>query len=389
MTFAAPLASDPAPVANFVRSEAVPQGVRDEATGLTVPRGFKINVFAEDLDGPRRIVIAPGATTTHYDVFVAESRANRVRVLREVNGDGVFDSVAVFSDKFNQPYGIAFHPSGYLYVGDTDAVVRLPYTESQTQSNEQPQEVTQLTRGGYNQHWTRNVLFSDDSKKLYVTIGSSCNVCEESDTQRAAISVMNPDGSDRRLYASGLRNPVGLQWHDGRLWTAVNGRDWLGDNTPPDTFTAVRDGGFYGWPYAYTDLKRKVTADPDFGGKAPDKVKATLPATVPVQAHSAALGLAFYPKNLPQGAKPFPAEYQGSAFLAYHGSWNRDTKTGYKIVRVAFKNGSPTSITDFVTGFLNGTSVSGRPVDVAVAPDGALLFSDDQGGKVWRVSREE
>ncbi len=353
--------------------------------GLTIPEGFEVSVFAEGLTNPRRIAFAPGATPQKYDVFVTESSANRIRVLRETNGDGKPDEKLIFTQKLSQPYGLAFHSSGWLYVGDTDRVVRFPYKNGDTASDAQPEEITKLTSGGYNQHWTRNLLFSRDGKKLYVTVGSSCNTCEEDDSQRAAISVMNPDGSERRLFATGLRNPVGMAWDaNNKLWTVVNERDRLGDDVPPDYLTQVEDGAFYGWPYAYTDLNRKMIPDPTFGDKNPEKLKAARAGTVPVQAHSAALGLAFYPAS-----GNFGSEYSGDAFLAFRGSWNRSEPTGYKIVRVNFEKGKPVSITDFVRGFIKDRKVTGRPVDVQVAPDGALLFSDDHGGKIWRVARKK
>jgi glucose/arabinose dehydrogenase len=367
-----------------LRSTQVPNGI-ETSSGLSVPRGFEVNVFAEGLTNPRRIAIAPNGSPEKYDVFVAESKANRIRVLRDSNGDGRADEKFVFTNQVVQPYGIAFH-EGWMYIGDTDAVVRLPYEAGQTSSVQPPQQISRLTAGGYNQHWTRNLLFSPDGKKLFVTVGSSCNTCEESDPQRAAISVMNPDGSDKRVFASGLRNPVGMAWRNNdELWTVVNERDQLGDDVPPDYLTLVKDGGFYGWPYAFTTLDRKVVPDPQFGDKAPEKIRSTLPPSVPVQAHSAALGLAFYPQK-----GNFPAEYSGDAFLAFHGSWNRSERTGYKIVRVNFENGKTVSISDFVSGFLRDDGrVWGRPVDVQIAPDGSLLFSDDGGGKIWRVSRTE
>lgn len=377
-------ASSPSATGRITRQETVPNGI-ETPLGLRVPEGFQINVFAEGLNYPRRIAIAPGATPNKYDVFVTESRSGRIRVLRESNGDGKADVKLTYAQNLSQPYGLAFHESGWLYVGNTDRVVRLPYRPGAVSTDAEPEQIAKLTSGGYNQHWTRNLLFSPDGKKLYVTVGSSCNTCEERDPQRAAITEMNPDGSGRRLFATGLRNPVGIDWDaNNKLWTVVNERDLLGDDVPPDYLTQVEEGGFYGWPYAYVDLNRKIVPDPKFGRANPEKVKNTVAATVPVQAHSAALGLAFYPLN-----GNFGAEYSGDAFLAFHGSWNRSEPTGYKIVRVNFENGRPVSITDFVAGFLKGRDVTGRPVDIQVAPDGALLFSDDHTGKIWRVSRAE
>lgn len=364
----------------IVRVEDVPSRFVTPS-GLSVPRGFKVEVLAQNLFVPRRLTFAPGATPAKYDLFVAESKANRVSVLRVQNGRVMRKSA--FTEAANQPYGLAFWKN-WLYVGNTDAVVRFPYSRGALKTAGNGQKIADLTEGGYNQHWTRNLLFDQSGKKLFVTVGSSCNVCEESDPQRAAISEMNPDGSGRRLFATGLRNPVGLAWQPNtrNLWTVVNERDNLGDNTPPDYLTLVRPGAFYGWPNAYTDLERRVHPDPHFGDDHPDKVRATTPPSVPVQAHSAALGVAFYPIK----GGHFPKDYAGDAFVAFHGSWNRSAKTGYKIVRVHFQNGQPAKITDFVQGFLHQGQEWGRPVDVQVAPDGSLLFSDDGGGKIWRVS---
>jgi glucose/arabinose dehydrogenase len=357
-----------------------------DAQGFTLPRGFVLQEFVSNLDRPRRIAIAPGGTAQKYDVFVAESFANRVRVLRETNGDGRADSTHTFSGQFNQPYGMAFVKNSLL-VANTDAVVSLPYSRGQLSASGNPKPVAKLTEGGYNQHWTRNLMASPDGKQVFVTVGSSCNTCEETDPQRAAISVMSPDGRNKKLFATGLRNPVGLAFRPGtsELWTVVNERDNMGDDIPPDFLTSVKRGKFYGWPYAYTDMSRGVFPDPSFGARAPEKVKTTTAPDVPVQAHSAALGVAFYASTL--RAKSFPAEFSGDAFLAFHGSWNRSQKTGYKIVRVDFKNGKAQKMSDFVTGFLKSDgNVTGRPVDIQVAPDGSLLFSDDGAGKIWRVS---
>ena len=347
-----------------------------------VPQGFKIEVLADRFFVPRRIAFAPGATAQKYDVFISESKADRVSMLRVQNG--AVTQRTKWIEGLNQPYGLAFL-GGNLYIGDTDAVVKVPYQNGQEQSSATPQKVADLTQGGYNQHWTRNLLLARDGKKMFVTVGSSCNTCEESDPQRAAISQINPDGSGKRVYASGLRNPVGLALRPGtdELWAVVNERDNLGDNVPPDYLTKVSDGKFYGWPYAYTDISGTVHPDPTFGAKNPAKVAQTTAPTFPVQAHSAALGVTFYP----QGGN-FGPGYAGDAFLAFHGSWNRSTKTGYKITRVHFEGGKPVQMTDFVTGFLDNGGEIGRPVDVQIAPDGSLLFTDDGMGRLWRVSKE-
>lgn len=354
-----------------------------------MPRGFVVSQFASGLDNPRRIAIAPGGTARAFDVFVSESSAGRVRVLRESNGYGRADSSSVFLSNLRQPYGIAFHPAGWLYVAQTDKIVRTPYRRGQSRASGGLQPISPLVADGYNNHWTRNLLFSPDFKKLYATVGSSCNTCEEESPIRASILEMNPDGSGRGIFASGMRNPVGLAWRPGtsELWSVINERDNLGDDTPPDYLTRVDQGRFYGWPYAYTTINRIVRADPSFGRIRPDKVRATTPPSVPVQAHSAALGVAFYPTQVLAGAKSFGPDYSGNAFLSFHGSWNRSAKTGYKIVRVRFQNGVAVSVTDFVQGFLRNGEAWGRPVDVQIAPDGSLLFSDDGNGIIWRVSR--
>ena len=351
--------------------------------GTRVPQGFKIEVVADRFYTPRRIAFAPGATARKYDVFIAESKAGRVAMLR-IEGGKVAKRTK-FIEALNQPYGLAFLNDS-LYIGNTDAVVKVPYKSGATRASAKPQRVANLTEGGYNQHWTRNLLANRDKTKLFVTVGSSCNTCEEADPQRAAVSVFNPDGSGKRVYASGLRNPVGLALRPGtsELWTVVNERDNLGDDVPPDYMTRVQDGKFYGWPYAYTDIAGQVHPDPTFGDKNPAKVAQTTAPSFPVQAHSAALGLAFYPAS----GGTFGAAYNGDAFLAFHGSWNRSTKTGYKIVRVHFQNGKPAKISDFVTGLDDNGAEVGRPVDVQIAPDGSLLFTDDGMGRLWRVSRK-
>jgi glucose/arabinose dehydrogenase len=264
-------------------------------------------------------------------------------------------------------------------------VLRFPYATDVT-SIKRPagQKIMSLPAGGYNNHWTRNLLASPDGRKIYVTVGSASNVMEHGaaeEVRRANILEINPDGSGERVYASGLRNPVGLDWAPGTqtLWTAVNERDELGDELVPDYLTSVKEGGFYGWPYAYFG----ANADPRRKGERPDLVKKTLVPDVPLGAHTASLGLAFYDNNV------FPAKYQSGAFVGQHGSWNRSAFSGYKVVFVPFKNGRPTGPPeDFLTGFLAGNEKEayGRPVGVATLPDGSLLVADDAGGKIWRVS---
>ena len=345
---------------------------------LTVPKGFKVNVFAEgDFVEPRWMALAPNG-----DVFLADSRANSVIVLRDTNKDGKADQRFVFSNKLAQPFGMAFHDK-WFYVANTDSIVRFKYKNGQTAAKGEPEKIAELTPGGYNQHWTRNILFSKDGKQMFVSIGSESNVDVEADPKRAAISVYDPEGKNHRIYASGLRNPIGLAWNptSGELWTAVNERDGLGDDLVPDYATSVKEGGFYGWPYSYIGQNE----DPRRKGENPELVKKAIVPDVLFTSHVAALGIQFYT------GKSFPKEYKGDAFVAMHGSWNRKKLSGYKIVRIRFKNGKlvRNEFEDFVTGWLpdeNSNKVWGRPVGLLVLADGSLLITDDGARKIWRVS---
>ncbi len=344
---------------------------------LKVPAGFRVQIFAQGLSRPRWLMVAPNG-----DIFLAESYDNRIRRLRDTNGDGVADQNTVFADRLNQPFGMAISPDGkFFYVANTDAVVRFPYQSGQSRLQGPPQAITQLPGEGYRQHWTRNLCFSPDGKKLFVSIGSRSNADPEP-LPRASIQVMNPDGSDRRTYAYGLRNPVGLDFHPTTktLYTTVNERDGLGDDLVPDFLTRVQSGGFYGWPYAYLGNN----PDPRLSRRPQLEAKTIVPDVL-FQAHSAALGLVFYT------GKQFPAAYHNDAFVAFRGSWNRSQGTGYKVVRVPFTpQGQPEGYyTDFLTGWLVNPkipSVWGRPVGLAIAQDGSLLITDEPGGKIWRVS---
>ena len=345
---------------------------------LYLPKGFKINVFAQgDFREPRWMALAPNG-----DVFVADSRANSIIVLRDKNKDGVAEARFVFSDKLRQPFGMAFHKD-WFYVANTDSIVRFKYKSGQTAAGGDPEKVVELTEGGYRQHWTRNILFSRDGTKMFVSIGSATNVNVEADPRRAAISVYDPDGKNHRVYASGLRNPIGLAWNPktGELWTAVNERDGLGDDLVPDYVTSVKEGGFYGWPYSYVGQNE----EPRRKDENTELVKKAIVPDVLLTSHSAALGIVFY------DAKMFPKEYQGDAFVALHGSWNRQKLTGYKIIRVRFKDGKlvGNQYEDFLSGWLpneDSNEVWGRPVGLLVAADGSLLITDDGANKVWRVS---
>jgi len=369
----------PAPFASksvFRGSRVVPQpaGAR-----LMVPKGFKINVFAEgDFRDPRWMALAPNG-----DVFLADARANAVIILRDKDKDGIAEERFTFVDGLSQPFGMAFHKD-WFYVANTDSVVRFRYKPGQTRAEGAPEKLIELTEGGYNQHWTRNILFSPDGTKLFVSIGSKTNAEVESDPRRAAISVYDPDGKNHRIYASGLRNPIGLAWNpkNGELWTAVNERDGLGDDLVPDYVTSVKDGGFYGFPYAYIGPNEEPRRKAEM---LPEMVKKTIVPDVLLTSHSAALGIQFY------SGKMFPKEYQGDAYVALHGSWNRQKLTGYKIIRIRFKDGKLVAnrYEDFVSGWLpdeNSNEVWGRPVGLLVAADGSMLIADDGGKKIWRVS---
>ncbi|MFB2974131.1 sorbosone dehydrogenase family protein [Aerosakkonema sp. BLCC-F183] len=351
---------------------------------LRVPPGFKVNVFADNVDAPRWLAMTPTG-----DVLVTETRQNRISLLRDTNGDGVADVKKTFAtsqNKLNIPFGMAFADK-YFFVGNTGEVLRFPYTRGQEQLSGTGEKITELTPGGYRQHWTRNVVVAPDGKKLYVSIGSSSNVDEEP-LPRASVQVMNLDGSNRQTFASGLRNPVGLDFHPktGELYTTVNERDGLGDDLVPDYLTRIQQGEFYGWPYAYlTPNQLDPRRVKDGKSDRPDLAAQTKSPDVLFQAHSAALGIQFY------DGKTFPEKYRNGAFVAFRGSWNRDRGTGYKIVFVPFgDNDRPLGYyEDFVTGFLLDPSAPttwGRPVGVLVLPDGSLLFTEEANNRIYRVT---
>jgi len=342
---------------------------------LLLPGGFSIAPYATGLNTPRLMALAPNG-----DVFVTETFAGRVSVLRDSDHDGAIDQTFVFARSLREPFGIAFH-DGFLYVANSDAVIRYPYTSGQTSAGgAAPTLIASLPAGGG--HSLRNLVFNPDGTKLFVGVGSTGNSSPESDSRRAAILVMNPDGGEQRIYASGLRNPSGLAIEPitGSLWTAVNERDLLGDDLVPDFVTSVVDGGFYGWPYSYAGKN----VDPSVGNQRPDLVAKALVPDVLLQAHSASLGVVFY-----DGAM-FPRDWNGDAFVALHGSWNRSRRTGYKVIRIPMQNGKPTGgYDDFVVGWSpdeTARTVWGRPVGLLVLADGSLLISDDGAGTIWRVT---
>ncbi len=350
---------------------------------LRVPPGFVVNVFADNLDAPRWLALTPTG-----DVLVTETRQNRIRLLRDANGDGVAEirqNFATSENGLNIPFGMAFAP-GYFFLGNTAEVRRFPYTNGQQKLTGTGQKIADLPGGGYNQHWTRNVVMSPDSKKLYVSVGSQSNADIEP-LPRASVQVMNLDGKNQQTFASGLRNPVGLDFHpkSWQLYTTVNERDGLGDDLVPDYLTRIRQGQFYGWPYTYLKpnlldprhVQNGISVRPDLAAK-------TLMPDVLFQSHSAALGLQFY------DGKTFPKKYHNGAFVAFRGSWNRNAGTGYKIVFVPFnaKFRPEGYYEDFLTGFLtdpSGPKTWGRPVGLLVLPDGSLLFTEEGNNRIYRV----
>lgn len=350
---------------------------------LKVPVGFQVNVFAEGLDRPRWLALTPTG-----DVLVTETRQNRIRLLQDADRDGVAEVRQTFASVENGldiPFGMAFTEQ-FFFLGNSAAVLRFPYTQEQRQLIGRGEKIADLPGGGYNQHWTRNVVVSPDRRRLYVSIGSQSNVDEEA-LPRASVQVMNLDGSNQQTFAFGLRNPVGLDFHPqtGDLYTTVNERDGLGDDLVPDYLTRLRSGEFYGWPYAYLSPK---LLDPKHSrngqSSRPDLVARTRTPDVLFQAHSAALGLRFYT------GQTFPQKYRQGAFVAFRGSWNRNQGTGYKLVFVPFDaNGRPKGYyEDFLTGFLvnpTGPDTWGRPVGLLLLPDGSLLFSEEMNNRIYRI----
>lgn len=363
-----------------------------------LPEGFSAYRIASGLRGPRVVRVAPNG-----DLFVADSRANRLLVYR-LDESGAVTEQSVFASGLSQPYGIAFYPSDrprWVYVANSGSIVRFPYEEGDMSARGEPEEVVaDLPTGG---HWTRDIAFSPDGGTLYVSVGSLSNVAEAiaaqlevdakvwademplgalwgSEEGRAQVRAYDPNGGNGRVVATGLRNCSGMavQPKTGALWCVVNERDGLGDNVPFEYATTVRDGAFYGWPWYYIGSNE----DPRHQGARPDLAGEVTIPDVLLQAHSAPLGITFY-----EGDR-FPADYKGDAFVTMHGSWNRGTRTGYKVVRLKFENGRPTgAYMDFMTGFvLSDASVWGRPVGVAAAKDGALIVTEDGSGTIWRIT---
>lgn len=388
-------------VKNYSKVIGWPEGKTPQA-----PAGFTVTKFADGLQNPRWIYITPNG-----DILVAEANtetkglkkvtekisgkaesqntgesANRITLLRDKDNDGTPELKQVLLFGLNQPFGMLVI-GNLLYVANTDGIVQYPYQAGQTQIKAEGKKILELPAGGYNNHWTRNIIANADRTKIYISVGSGSNIAEhgmENEIRRANILEVNPDGTGERIVASGLRNPVGMGLAPGsnQLWTVVNERDELGDELVPDYLALVKDGGFYGWPYAYFGPNE----DPRLKGQKPDLVKQTLKPDVALGAHTASLGLAFY------NQKTFPANYHGGAFIGQHGSWNRSELSGYKVVFIPFENGKPSGQPqDFLTGFVADTAKSevfGRPVGIAVHADGSLLVADDASNVIWKIQAD-
>lgn len=340
-------------------------------TRIRAPEGFRVHVYAEDIPNARFLRFTPAG-----DLLVSQPRRDQILLLhRDGDGDGRPEGRQVLLDDLALPHGMDFH-DGWLYVGETNAIGRIRFDASaRTVSGDFERIVTDLPGGG--NHWSRTLRFGPDGA-LYVTVGSSCNVCEEEDARRAAMVRYAPDGSGEEIYASGLRNAAGFDWRPetGELFATDNGRDLLGDDFPPCELNRIEQGGFYGWPYANGDN----VMDPDLGAGRADRIAAAIPPAHGFRAHNAPLGITFVRGN----ASP---EYRGAALVALHGSWNRTRKDGYKVVSLHWEPDGSVRERDFLVGFEKDEDVIGRPVDVAEGPDGAFYVSDDYAGVIYRVER--
>jgi glucose/arabinose dehydrogenase len=347
------------------------------------PPGFTVSIFADQLQSPRWIYTLPNG-----DVFVSQAdregkKGNNILLFRDSDKNGIPENKYIYLAGLNQPFGMLVLDNKF-YVGNTDAVWQYPYDAAATSISDPGKKILSLPTG---RHWTRNLIANSQGKKIYVSVGSASNVAEdgmEKEFRRACILEINKDGTGERVYASGLRNPVGMDWAPGTntLWTTVNERDELGDDLVPDYMTSVKEGGFYGWPYSYFGQHEdpRITGDQ----KRPDLVQKAIVPDVALGSHTASLGLVFYTGH------QFPAQYVNGAFVGQHGSWNRSQLAGYQVVFVPFSNGKPTGKPEsFLTGFISDESKSevfGRPVGVAVMADGSLLVADDASDRIWRIS---
>jgi glucose/arabinose dehydrogenase len=389
------------PTVNIAPAVGWPDGAKP-----TPAEGLEVVAFAEGLDHPRWLHVLPNG-----DVLVAESSAppspednggirgwvmgylmeeagsavpsaDRITLLRDEDSDGVAESRSAFLENLHSPFGMALVGDDF-YVANADALVRFPYKEGQTRITAQGEKVVDLPGGPLNHHWTKNVIASPDGSRLYVTVGSNSNVGEngmEAEKGRAAIWEVDPATGDHRIFASGLRNPNGLAWEPetGALWTAVNERDEIGSDLVPDYMTSVKDGGFYGWPYSYYGDHVDERVEP----QRPDLVEKAIVPDYALGAHTASLGLTF------ADGSSLPPQFSNGAFVGQHGSWNRDPRSGYKVIFVPFEGGKPAGDpAEVLTGFISADDEAlGRPVGVAFDKQGALLVADDVGNRIWRVS---
>ena len=396
----------PEPVKRLIPTVKIAQAIGwPEGVMPTPMAGLNVTALAAGLDHPRWVYVLPNG-----DVLVAESNsppkpddgkgikgwvmkkvmaragagvpsANRITLLRDVDGDGKAEVRSVFLESLNSPFGMALVGND-LYVANSDALVKFPYQEGQTQITAGSVKVVDLPAGQINHHWTKNVIASKDGSKLYVTVGSNSNVAEngmENEVDRAAILEIDPKTNSRRVFASGLRNPNGMGWSsEGVLWTVVNERDEIGSDLVPDYLTSVKDGGFYGWPYSYYGQNVDVRVKPP----RPDLVAKAISPDFALGSHVAPLGMTFA-----EGSNLSPQLASG-VFVGNHGSWNRNPRSGYNVVFVPFTGGKPTGLpVDVLTGFVNSDGKAmGRPVGVAIDKRGALLVADDVGNVIWRVA---
>lgn len=395
--------SDLIPTVNVAEATSWPEGEMP-----TAARGLEVKAFADGLDHPRWLHVLPNG-----DVLVAETNApprpedgggirgyfqsqamekagaavpsaNRITLLRDTDGDGVSDERHAFLANLNSPFGMQLI-GDTLYVANTDAIVAFPYEEGATSITAEAETLTPLPAGEINHHWTKNILASEDGTKLYATVGSNSNVAENgmaAEEGRAAIWEVDVATGEKRLFATGLRNPNGMDWNpaSGMLWTAVNERDELGDNLVPDYMTSVQDGAFYGWPYSYYGQIVDKRVEP----QKPDLVASAIAPDYALGSHTASLGLEF------SDEMELGPAFASGVFIGQHGSWNRKPRSGYKVVFVPFDGAEPSGDpVDVLTGFLKEDKARGRPVDVATANDGAMLVTDDVGNVIWRVSQAQ
>lgn len=368
------------------------------------PQGFTVTRFAEHIKSPRNMIQAENGDifvvlsnsertatekikndiTGKSDAEVGGKSANRILLYRDANKDGVPETSSVFLDQLNQPYGMLIMKNQF-YVANTDGLWVYPYNSGDLKITKPGKKIVNLPAGGYNNHWTRNLISNKDQSKIYISVGSGSNVGEngmEHEVRRANILEVNPDGSGEKIFASGLRNPVGMSWNPvtGQLWTVVNERDELGDELVPDYLISVKRDAFYGWPYSYFGKNE----DPRRKGEKPDMVAKTIVPDVPLGSHTASLGLTFYTGS------QFPEKYKNGAFIGQHGSWNRSSFSGYQVAFVPFKNGKASGpYQPFLKGFIADEKkgdVYGRPVGVLQLADGSILIADDVSGIIWRVA---